>query len=33
MSVINFIDIYSPLTTLGEIIEKQKVEYYSQDIL
>ena len=32
MSVINFIDIYSPLTTLGEIIEKQKVEYYSQDI-
>ena len=32
MSVINFIDIYSPLITLGEIIEKQKVESYSQDI-
>ena len=32
MSVINFIDIYSPTITLGEIIEKQKVENYSQEI-
>ena len=32
MSVINFIDIYSPTITLGEIIEKQKVKYYSQEI-
>ena len=32
MTVINFIDIYSPTITLGEIIEKQKVKNYSQEI-